>query len=186
MGPNGAGKTTLFNLLTGIRSTRHRHVVDGRPGTGARCIRTRWPARVWCSTFQLTKALSKLDCAGQRSPGCHRATRRAHDLNTVHAVDLEGPGASRSPSAPTSCCGRFKLDAKADDLAGSLSGGQRKLLEMARALMTDPSVVMLDEPMAGVNPGSDAVTSGAHQVTARRRYDGGVRRARHGRHPRHQ
>ncbi len=47
---------------------------------------------------------------------------------------------------------RFKLDAKADDYAGSLSGGQRKLLEMARALMTNPEVVMLDEPMAGVNP----------------------------------
>ncbi len=47
---------------------------------------------------------------------------------------------------------RFALDAKADDLAGSLSGGQRKLLEMARALMTEPAVVMLDEPMAGVNP----------------------------------
>jgi neutral amino acid transport system ATP-binding protein len=47
---------------------------------------------------------------------------------------------------------RFKLDAKKDDFAGTLSGGQRKLLEMARALMSDPKVVMLDEPMAGVNP----------------------------------
>ena len=47
---------------------------------------------------------------------------------------------------------RFKLDAKKDDFAASLSGGQRKLLEMARALMTDPVLVMLDEPMAGVNP----------------------------------
>ncbi|MGH3925638.1 MAG: ABC transporter ATP-binding protein, partial [Pseudonocardiaceae bacterium] len=47
---------------------------------------------------------------------------------------------------------RFQLDTKSDDLAGSLSGGQRKLLEMARALMMDPTVVMLDEPMAGVNP----------------------------------
>ncbi len=47
---------------------------------------------------------------------------------------------------------RFKLDAKADDFAGSLSGGQRKLLEMARALMVNPELVMLDEPMAGVNP----------------------------------
>ena len=47
---------------------------------------------------------------------------------------------------------RFKLDAKADDYAASLSGGQRKLLEMARALMSDPTLVMLDEPMAGVNP----------------------------------
>ena len=47
---------------------------------------------------------------------------------------------------------RFKLDEKKDDFAGSLSGGQRKLLEMARALMVEPELVMLDEPMAGVNP----------------------------------
>ena len=47
---------------------------------------------------------------------------------------------------------RFKLLEKKDDYAGSLSGGQRKLLEMARALMTDPTMIMLDEPMAGVNP----------------------------------
>ena len=47
---------------------------------------------------------------------------------------------------------RFKLDQKKDDYAASLSGGQRKLLEMARALMSDPTLVMLDEPMAGVNP----------------------------------
>src|SRR5262249_35336243 len=47
---------------------------------------------------------------------------------------------------------RFKLAAKKDDFAGSLSGGQRKLLEMARALMVQPEIVMLDEPMAGVNP----------------------------------
>ena len=48
--------------------------------------------------------------------------------------------------------GRFKLDTKREDFAGSLSGGQRKLLEMARSLMVDPELVMLDEPMAGVNP----------------------------------
>jgi branched-chain amino acid transport system ATP-binding protein len=47
---------------------------------------------------------------------------------------------------------RFTLDKKRDDFAGSLSGGQRKLLEMSRALMVDPELIMLDEPMAGVNP----------------------------------
>jgi branched-chain amino acid transport system ATP-binding protein len=47
---------------------------------------------------------------------------------------------------------RFKLDAKREDYAAALSGGQRKLLEMARALMSNPKLVMLDEPMAGVNP----------------------------------
>jgi len=47
---------------------------------------------------------------------------------------------------------KFKLDTKKDDYASSLSGGQKKLLEMARALMSSPELVMLDEPMAGVNP----------------------------------
>jgi branched-chain amino acid transport system ATP-binding protein len=47
---------------------------------------------------------------------------------------------------------RFRLDHMRDEYAGSLSGGQRKLLEMARALMSDPKMIMLDEPMAGVNP----------------------------------
>ena len=47
---------------------------------------------------------------------------------------------------------RFRLDHMRDEFAGNLSGGQRKLLEMARALMADPKLIMLDEPMAGVNP----------------------------------
>jgi branched-chain amino acid transport system ATP-binding protein len=47
---------------------------------------------------------------------------------------------------------RFRLDHMRGEFAGSLSGGQRKLLEMARALMADPHLIMLDEPMAGVNP----------------------------------
>ncbi|MCK8674502.1 ABC transporter ATP-binding protein [Rhodococcus sp. HM1] len=149
IGPNGAGKTTLFNLLTGF----------DRPDTGTwsmngvdlgRMHPHRVARRGMVRTFQLTKALSKmtvldnvrLGATGQRGeriagallPWTWKAqereiTERAHEL-----------------------LARFSLDAKADDLAGSLSGGQRKLLEMARALMTDPEVVMLDEPMAGVNP----------------------------------
>ena len=54
---------------------------------------------------------------------------------------------------------RFKLIEKRNDYAGSLSGGQRKLLEMARALMSKPIMIMLDEPMAGVNPALDRVAA---------------------------
>jgi neutral amino acid transport system ATP-binding protein len=149
IGPNGAGKTTLFNLLTGFdQPNTGTWSFDGRdlgklsPHQVARLGVVR--------TFQLTKALSRLTvlqnmllgAQGQRGesflralvPGGWRAQEKA---NTEKAMDL---------------LRRFKLDAKKDDFAGILSGGQRKLLEMARALMSDPKVVMLDEPMAGVNP----------------------------------
>ncbi|MGY2082006.1 ABC transporter ATP-binding protein [Modestobacter sp. SYSU DS0657] len=149
IGPNGAGKTTLFNLLTGFdQPNTGTWSFDGRdlgrlsPHQVARLGVVR--------TFQLTKALSRLTvlqnmllgAQAQRGesflralvPGTWRAQEKA---NTERAMDL---------------LRRFKLDAKKDDFAGSLSGGQRKLLEMARALMSEPQVVMLDEPMAGVNP----------------------------------
>src|SRR5918993_946625 len=149
IGPNGAGKTTLFNLLTGF----------DQPNTGTwsfngRSLGKLSPHQVArlgvVRTFQLTKALSRLTvmqnmllgAQGQSGesffkaliPGTWKAQEKA---NTEKAMDL---------------LRRFKLDAKKDDFAGTLSGGQRKLLEMARALMSDPQVVMLDEPMAGVNP----------------------------------
>ena len=101
-------------------------------------------------TFQLTKVLAKLTvienmrlgATGQRGEKFWSAAlpflwRSQEEANTRRADDL---------------LARFKLDAKREDFAGSLSGGQRKLLEMARALMVDPELIMLDEPMAGVNP----------------------------------
>jgi neutral amino acid transport system ATP-binding protein len=149
IGPNGAGKTTLFNLLTGF----------DQPDTGTwsfdgKSLGKLSPHQVArlgvVRTFQLTKALSRLTvlqnmllgASGQRGEGFFRALvpgiwKAQEKANTERAMDL---------------LQRFKLDAKKDDFAGTLSGGQRKLLEMARALMSDPQVVMLDEPMAGVNP----------------------------------
>jgi branched-chain amino acid transport system ATP-binding protein len=101
-------------------------------------------------TFQLTKALSlltvidnmRLGSQEQAGEGLLRALfkplwKKSEDEITTQADEL---------------LKRFKLDAKREDFAGSLSGGQRKLLEMARALMGKPKMVMLDEPMAGVNP----------------------------------
>ncbi len=149
IGPNGAGKTTLFNLLTGFdQPNTGSWSFDGRP-LGK--LAPHQVARLGVvRTFQLTKALSRLTvlqnmllgAQGQKGesflralvPGTWRAQERA---NTEKAMEL---------------LTRFKLDRKKDDFAGTLSGGQRKLLEMARALMSDPKVVMLDEPMAGVNP----------------------------------
>src|SRR3954449_12556207 len=149
IGPNGAGKTTLFNLLTGFdQPNTGTWSFNGRP-LGK--LAPHQVARLGVvRTFQLTKALSRLTvlqnmllgAQGQRGEGFFRALvpgiwRGQERENTERAMDL---------------LQRFKLDTKKDDFAGTLSGGQRKLLEMARALMSDPKVVMLDEPMAGVNP----------------------------------
>ena len=101
-------------------------------------------------TFQLTKSLGLLTVLENMKLGATKQTgerifssilpflwRKQEAENEAKARDL---------------LKRFKLDAKEKDFAASLSGGQRKLLEMARALMSDPTLVMLDEPMAGVNP----------------------------------
>jgi branched-chain amino acid transport system ATP-binding protein len=149
IGPNGAGKTTFFNLLTGFdKPDEGAWTFDGDAvqGVPAHKVARRGMVR----TFQLTKALSRLTvidnmrlgAVGQKGESFWRALipglwHKQENEITDRADDL---------------LARFKLDAKRDDFAGSLSGGQRKLLEMARALMVEPDMVMLDEPMAGVNP----------------------------------
>lgn len=149
IGPNGAGKTTFFNLITGF----------DKPDTGSwslngnnmgRVVPHRVARNGMVRTFQLTKALSKLSVLDNVRLG-------ARHQSGEHMLKALAPWTWRKQEAETTerayeLLKRFKLDAKADDYAGSLSGGQRKLLEMARALMTNPEVVMLDEPMAGVNP----------------------------------
>ena len=149
IGPNGAGKTTFFNLLTGFdQANEGSWSFEGKPlsGVAAHKVARRGMVR----TFQLTKALSKmtvldnmrLGATGQKGENFFRAlipgiwSAQQEEID-VRARDL---------------LARFKLDTKEQDFAGSLSGGQRKLLEMARALMVEPTMVMLDEPMAGVNP----------------------------------
>ncbi|WAB82731.1 ABC transporter ATP-binding protein [Microcella daejeonensis] len=149
IGPNGAGKTTLFNLLTGFdKPDTGAWTFDDKSISGIPAFKVARRGQV--RTFQLTKALGlltvldnmKLGAKGQSGESLARALfpwfwRKQEQEIEARAMDL---------------LARFKLDAKKDDYAASLSGGQRKLLEMARALMSEPSLVMLDEPMAGVNP----------------------------------
>ena len=149
IGPNGAGKTTLFNLLTGFDRPDHGSwTFDGKSISGVPAYKVARMGLV--RTFQLTKALGlltvmdnmKLGATGQRGEKFWASLIPA--LWRSQDAEIEDRAAVLLK--------KFKLDAKADDFAASLSGGQRKLLEMARSLMTEPTLVMLDEPMAGVNP----------------------------------
>jgi neutral amino acid transport system ATP-binding protein len=147
IGPNGAGKSTLFNVLTGFqRGDGGDVVLDGQSvyGRAPHTIARKGMVR----TFQLTKALAVMSVIdnmllaapnrGERMllaplrPAWRRPERAAHE-RAVELLDV------------------FGLAPKARDYAGTLSGGQRKLLELARALMLEPRLLLLDEPLAGVN-----------------------------------
>ncbi len=150
IGPNGAGKTTLFNLLSNfIKPDRGQVIFNGQ------AIQHLPPYQIALKgcvrTFQVARVLSRLTVienmmlANQHQTGENilklwfkrGEIRKEERVNKEKAISiLESVG----------------LLAKADDYAGALSGGQRKLLEMARALMTEPQLILLDEPAAGVNP----------------------------------
>ncbi|HEV7949547.1 MAG TPA: ABC transporter ATP-binding protein [Glaciihabitans sp.] len=149
IGPNGAGKTTFFNLLTGF----------DKPNTGEWSFEGHSLARVpafkvarkgMIRTFQLTKSLGRLTVLQNMLLG---ATKQpGENIFTALIKPLWRTRETEITAKAEDLLARFKLDTKSEDYAASLSGGQRKLLEMARALMSDPVLVMLDEPMAGVNP----------------------------------
>ncbi|HAG83107.1 MAG TPA: ABC transporter ATP-binding protein, partial [Cyanobacteria bacterium UBA12227] len=150
IGPNGAGKTTLFNLLSNfIQPDSGRVIFDGEP------IQNLPPHQIaqqgMIRTFQVARVLSRLSVmenmllAAQKQTGENfvdvwwqpQKVRYEQRQLKIRAKEiLESVG----------------LAAKAKDYAGSLSGGQRKLLEIARAMMTEPQLILLDEPAAGVNP----------------------------------
>lgn len=150
IGPNGAGKTTFFNVITGFYRPD-----GGSASFDGRAILGRAPYAIarlgMVRTFQITKSLAAMPVidnmmlAAPRQPGerlvgllAHpvRARRREVEVREQALELLE----------------IFNLQDLADDYAGTLSGGQRKLLELARALMTGPRMLLLDEPMAGINP----------------------------------
>ncbi len=148
IGPNGAGKTTFFNLLTGFDKPQSgTWSFNGRSLNGVAAYQV---ARLgMIRTFQLTKVLAKLSVLENMRLGATGQTGERFLSGLFH---LWGGQERRITEKADALLERFLLAKKREDFAGTLSGGQRKLLEMARALMADPELVMLDEPMAGVNP----------------------------------
>ncbi|WP_115863841.1 ABC transporter ATP-binding protein [Halorussus litoreus] len=152
IGPNGAGKSTTFNLITGMHDPDSGTVqFNGEDVTGLAPheIANRGLAR----TFQIARELEEMtvlenmmlapkDQIGEElwrsvTPGVRGDVQRQEREQLERVWDV---------------LDFFEIDHLAEEHAGNLSGGQRKLLEMARALLTDPDVLLLDEPFAGVNP----------------------------------
>jgi branched-chain amino acid transport system ATP-binding protein len=152
IGPNGAGKSTTFDLITGVhRPDAGRVEFAGEDVTGLPPHRI--ARRGLVRTFQIARELGGMtvmenmmlapqDQSGEAlwravTPGLREGVRREESELLERAWET---------------LDFFDIEHLAEEEAGGLSGGQRKLLEMARALLTDPDVLLLDEPFAGVNP----------------------------------
>jgi branched-chain amino acid transport system ATP-binding protein len=149
IGPNGAGKTTLFNLLTGFDSPdTGEWRFDGR--SMEKIVAHKTASMGMVRTFQLTKSLTKMSVIENMKLGAtHQVGEKWWNAFLPFRWKKQEQIIEQRADA---LLARFKIDHMRSEYAGTLSGGQRKLLEMARALMTNPRLVMLDEPMAGVNP----------------------------------
>jgi branched-chain amino acid transport system ATP-binding protein len=149
IGPNGAGKSTLFNVVTGFERGDGGEVrLDGRSvyGSSPHAIARLGMVR----TFQLTKALSVMSVLDNMLLAAPRNPGERLVLSALRPVWRSAEREARVRALET--LEVFGLADKASDYAGTLSGGQRKLLEPARALMLEPRILLLDEPLAGVNP----------------------------------
>ncbi|MEL6645656.1 MAG: ABC transporter ATP-binding protein [Pseudomonadota bacterium] len=150
IGPNGAGKTTLFNVLTGALAptsgTVHLHGQDitGKPPDALFALGLG-------RTFQIPRPFARMSVLenvmlaptgqiGERLTGPFLSAARMRDQEAAHRARA------------MEVLEFVTLAPLADQAAGQISGGQMKLLELARILMGDPSLILLDEPAAGVNP----------------------------------
>ncbi len=144
IGPNGSGKTTLFNIITGYeRADTGRVWLDGREVTGLA------PERVFAMgvgrTFQITRIFARLTVLDNMLIATQRRERWWRSM-------LRGAGSSDEVERAMELLRFVGLAGHARALAGELSYGQRKLLELAYVLVADPDLLMLDEPAGGVNP----------------------------------
>ena len=145
IGPNGAGKSTLFNVVAGLYApTAGRVILDGRDITG------RSPEAInrlgLAKTFQITNLFPEISVAENVRVAAQSRTRESGRLVSLwRAPDVE--------HQVSELLSTFDLERRRDELAENLSHGEQRYLEICVALATEPTLLMLDEPTAGMTPG---------------------------------
>ena len=150
IGPNGAGKSTLLALLAGTDSVSAGHVMY-RGADITRVPAYRRARLGLVRTFQLAsefKRLTVMENLVSAAPGNRGDSFRGAVAGRRYWGQDEAAAIAKAAGILT----RFGLEPLANEYAGDLSGGQRRLVEIMRALMTEPHMLLLDEPMAGVHP----------------------------------
>ncbi len=150
IGPNGAGKTTCFNLLTGVyQPDRGTIYLNDKNITG------RKPCQIThagiARTFQNIRLFPNLSVIENVLVACHLRTRQ-NFLSSIFHLPRHLRDEMQMEEKCMHLLDRFGLADQADELASSLCYGNQRKLEIARALATDPKVLLLDEPAAGMNP----------------------------------
>lgn len=150
IGPNGAGKTTVFNLLTGVyKPTEGMATLDGEVITGKRTIdiNKMGVAR----TFQNIRLFKDMTVLDNVRVGLHNQVRYGL-LTGIFKLPKYFKSEKEMTARAMELLKVFDLDKEADFLAANLPYGKQRKLEIARALSTEPKLLLLDEPAAGMNP----------------------------------
>ena len=150
IGPNGAGKSTLFNIIAGLMPPDNGSVtLEGRNVAGLRPDRL--AGRGLVRTFQISRELGELTVLENMLLGQQRQTGEHLWMNFFRGGRIRNEETHAITKA-RALLEQVDLWQHANEPAQNLSGGQKKLLEISRALMLDPKIILLDEPTAGVSP----------------------------------